>query len=193
MTDENGYIEISRVYIDSNQKQGKHDNIDNFFKENEIEIIRKRLEIGDYLLDLQNVAVCVDTKSGWDEVGRNLFGKKDKLRFENTLQKAETAKIPLIILVESDIPLDEWKNPRNTYNSQDIRNRMYSLENKYEMVHFVICSPKSTPNVLLGFLTNTFLYEDEKIEALYREQEEWAARVKAAESTQQADIETISL
>ena len=145
MTDENGYIEINRVYIDSNQKQGKHDNIDNFFKENEVEIIRKRLAMGDYLLDLQNFAVCVDTKSGWDEVGQNLFGKKEKVRFENTLQKAEAAKIPLIILVETDMPLEKWRNPRHTYNYQDIHNRIYMLEDKYQYVHFIVCSPKSTP------------------------------------------------
>ena len=99
---------------DTRQVVGKHKNIHKYCKENDIEIIRNKLIVGDYMLP--NVSnISIDTKFGLQEIMKNITEK----RFRNELLLSKKLGIKLIVLIENssdinsidEIPL-KWKNPR---------------------------------------------------------------------------------
>ena len=151
------------IYVDKNQQRGKHDNIDSYLKENNIKAIRKKLPTGDYVLDLNNSEIYIDTKKDWDELGKNLFGKK-KQNFIDEIERADKENKPLIILIEEEKELNKWKNPRSdrcfTYNWKSIKNRINELCAIYPKLYFLNCSRKSTPKLLLGFLTGQIDFDE---------------------------------
>ena len=99
---------------DTRNQINKHKNIHKYCKENDIEIIRNKLIVGDYMLP--NVSnISIDTKFGLQEIMKNIIEK----RFRNELLLSKKLGIKLIVLIENssdinsidDIPL-KWKNPR---------------------------------------------------------------------------------
>ena len=176
-----------RLYEDTRQQKGKHGNIEKYCKQYGIELIRKKLPIGDYSLESAQKRVYIDTKQNLGELGFNLFNKNDKFRFEREIQRAENEHADFIILVEDKTPFDKWVNPRAatcyTYSGKDIQNRLYQLGKKYEHLYLAFCSKDKTAESIIGILTGIMQYEWDEEE--FQRQEEWAARVKAAESTQQ--------
>ena len=99
---------------DTRQVVGKHKNIHKYCKENDIEIIRNKLIVGDYVLP--NVSnISIDTKFGLQELMKNITEK----RFRNELLLSKKLGIKLIVLIENssdinsidEIPL-KWKNQR---------------------------------------------------------------------------------
>ena len=99
---------------DTRNQINKHKNIHKYCKENDIEIIRNKLIVGDYMLP--NVSnISIDTKFGLQELMKNITEK----RFRNELLLSKKLGIKLIVLIENssdvnsidEIPL-KWKNPR---------------------------------------------------------------------------------
>jgi len=98
---------------DSRQQSGKHRNISSYCKRHDIDLVRKKLDVGDYMFP--EGTVSVDTKFGLQEVYGNLI--KDHDRFRRECIRAKESGIQLVILVEEAgiTTLDDvkdWKNPR---------------------------------------------------------------------------------
>ncbi len=92
----------------------KHKNVHKWAEENDVTIIRTKMLVGDYTLPTDQ-SVCVDTKSGMQEVYSNVVQQHE--RFRRELELALQAGVKLIVLVEEgDIPdlsaVVHWKNPR---------------------------------------------------------------------------------
>lgn len=101
---------------DTRNPVAKHQNIHDYCDRAGIKIERTKLYVGDYTLPT-NQAICVDTKSGLQEVYGNLI--IDYARFKREALRSGAANIKLIILVEephintlSDVTV--WQNPRAT-------------------------------------------------------------------------------
>lgn len=99
---------------DTRNQINKHKNIHKYCKENDIEIIRNKLIVGDYMLP--NVSnISIDTKFGLQEIMKNITEK----RFRNELLLGKKLGIKLVVLIENssdinsidEIPL-KWKNQR---------------------------------------------------------------------------------
>ena len=92
----------------------KHKNVHRWAEANGVTIIRTKLLVGDYTLPTDQ-SVCVDTKSGMQEVYSNVVQEHE--RFRRELELALQAGVKLIVLVEEgDIEelsgVIHWKNPR---------------------------------------------------------------------------------
>ena len=81
---------------DTRNQINKHKNIHKYCKENNIEIIRNKLIVGDYVLP--NVSnISIDTKFGLQEIMKNITEK----RFRNELLLGKKLGIKLIVLIEN--------------------------------------------------------------------------------------------
>lgn len=106
---------MSRVLLeDTRNPVEKHKNVHEWADREGVTIIRTKLLVGDYTLPTDQ-SVCVDTKSGMQEVYSNVVQEHE--RFRRELELAMQAGVKLIVLVEeSDIEelsgVVHWKNPR---------------------------------------------------------------------------------
>ena len=99
---------------DTRNPESKHRNVHEWADANGVTIIRTKLLVGDYTLPTDQ-SVCVDTKSGMQEVYSNVVQEHE--RFRRELELALQAGVKLIVLVEEgDVPdlaaVVHWKNPR---------------------------------------------------------------------------------
>ena len=112
--------------------------------------------MGDYArLDKQDIAI--DTKKDWVEVAGNICGKQHE-RFRNECLRAKSVGIRLIILVEEQICLEQWKSPLNRQKKaytqvkgETLAKAMRTMTEKYG-VEFINCSKERTAEVILNLL-----------------------------------------
>lgn len=111
---------------DTRNQINKHKNIYKYCKENDIEIIRNKLIVGDYMLpNFSNISI--DTKFGLQELMKNITEK----RFRNELLLSKKLGIKLIVLIENssdinsidEIPL-KWKNQRLEFYKFQLKKKM---------------------------------------------------------------------
>lgn len=101
---------------DTRNKISKHKTKNDWFAQNDIEVHRTKLYVGDYTLPT-NQKICVDTKQNIGEIENNICGKSHE-RFKNELVRAQEAEMQLYILVENEDgvtciqDLFKWENPR---------------------------------------------------------------------------------
>jgi ERCC4-type nuclease len=92
---------------DSRQQEGKHKNIHLYCKRHGIEIVRKCLKVGDYMLSEDGENPCgdviVDTKQDLMELCKDVMSN-DHRRFRRQCEKAQEMGLKLIILVEEAVP-----------------------------------------------------------------------------------------
>ena len=101
------------IYEDTRQKANKHKTKNNYWKNNNVKVVRVKLEVGDYMLDL-NGKVSIDTKQNILELANNMFC--DTIRFEKECIRAKNKGILLIFLIEEKFDkqqLLDWKAPLN--------------------------------------------------------------------------------
>ena len=99
---------------DTRNPEAKHRNVHEWADCEGVTIIRTKLLVGDYTLPTDQ-SVCVDTKSGMQEVYSNVVQEHE--RFRRELELALQAGVKLIVLVEEgDIEelsgVVHWNNPR---------------------------------------------------------------------------------
>lgn len=128
------------ILEDSNNKSGKHEIKNQYFRNRNIEVIRQRLPVGDYIMANDKVMdvlrrksnrgipvkmmdligtykISIDVKNSIQELVGNVCGKQHK-RFMDELILAQNNEIRLIILVENEdgitqlSELHKWVNPR---------------------------------------------------------------------------------
>lgn len=90
-----------RIIEDSRQKVGKHDLKRTYFERHGIEVVRRKLDFGDYALDVPNPKVSIDTKQDVEEIAGNIHGRREHERFKRELARAEDAGCRLVCLIEN--------------------------------------------------------------------------------------------
>lgn len=101
------------VYEDTRQQAGKHDAKHEWFAAHGVELVRRKLDFGDYARDGSNV--YIDTKRDVRELAGNLG--RDHARFVREAERARSSGCLLVVLVEragavADVPgLAMWTNP----------------------------------------------------------------------------------
>lgn len=100
-----------QILVDTRQKKGKHDNINNYFKCKKIEIVSKKLDVGDYMLE--NGKISIDTKQDIYELAMDFFSKTSKARFQRECKLAKKRGLKFYILIEQDFNKERllnWKS-----------------------------------------------------------------------------------
>lgn len=128
---------------DTRQQHGKHDLKEQYFKDNDIAIIRSKLYIGDYSR-LDNQLIVVDTKKDVVEIAANICGQQHE-RFRNECLRAQEYGIKLVVLIEEEADLDTWKSPRKKngtpythVSGKTLKKAMQTMTDKYG-VEFDFC------------------------------------------------------
>ena len=136
---------------DSRNKIGKHNNIFKYCKEHGIEIQRKVLNVGDYMLPQGTTAV--DTKADIEELASDLH--RDKLALNKKYKKCLKDGIKLIVLVEEKVnnlnELVAWKSKHSRINGRLLLDMIHTIQVSYG-VKFVFCDKKNTGETLLKLL-----------------------------------------
>jgi hypothetical protein len=88
------------VYEDTRQQTGKHEAKRQWFEEHGIQLVRKKLDAGDYATDHSNI--LIDTKRNLSEVAMDVG--RDHARFVREMERARDAGYRLVVLVEVGYP-----------------------------------------------------------------------------------------
>lgn len=151
---------------DTRQQAGKHRNIERYCKRHGIEVVREKLDVGDYAFPGGNISV--DTKQDLMELCKDVMSS-DHRRFRAECIRAQEQGIQLIVLVEEVPPfgiVDLWEVPRwtgasNKYhrygdpltrvNPVTFRKALDTMTAKYG-VKFRFCTKQQTPARVIKFL-----------------------------------------
>jgi ribosome-associated protein len=150
---------------DSRQQVGKHKNIERYCRNHGIEIIRRKLDVGDYAFP--DGKISVDTKQDLLELSKDIMSN-DHRRFRAECERAKSAGIQLIILVEEFPPFGQvalwevprWKSsnewhrygdPMTLVPPQALQKAMQTMTEKYG-VKFRFCYRKQTPTRVIKYL-----------------------------------------
>ena len=153
------------LYEDSRQQAGKHKNIYLYCQRHGIEIVRKKLEVGDYMIHGSNISV--DTKQDMLEISKDIMSN-DHRRFRAECQRAVEMGIQLIVLIEETVPfgqVDLWEVPifksSNQYHHYGepmtlvrpaaLKKAMLTMTEKYG-VKFRYCQRRQTPRQVIKYL-----------------------------------------
>jgi ERCC4-type nuclease len=143
------------IYQDTRQQKGKHNNIETYFERKGIEVINKKLDVGDYMSS-DNPNITVDTKYGIDELAKNLTNKVDHARFMREVWRAYAARITLIVLVEQRGIKDtndvlKWRSKHSGVTGSAVVREMFRIRMAYG-VKFLFCDKLSTGRMIMEIL-----------------------------------------
>ena len=153
------------LYEDSRQQVGKHRNVEAYCQRMGIEIVRKKLDVGDYMLP--GGKVSVDTKENIMEICRNVMSD-DHRRLKAEILRANELGIQLIFLVEELPPfgrLDLWEVPRwqrtdrfhkygdpmTRVHPATLRRALITMQERYG-VKFRFCTRRQSPARIIKYL-----------------------------------------
>ena len=159
------------LYEDSRQQVGKHRNVAAYCQRMGIEIIRQKLDVGDYMFPHDDFwsypMISVDTKESILELSKNIMSDDHK-RFKAECIRAREKGIQLIVLVEEIPPygrLDMWEVPR--FQSTDryhkfgdpvtlvrpasLRQACITMQERYG-VKFRFCTRRQSPARIIKYL-----------------------------------------
>lgn len=152
------------LFEDTRNKIGKHKNIEEYCRNNGIEIVRQSLCVGDYTLPADH-SVCIDTKKDLLELAMDLGN--DKSRFYKEVRRAVQYGIKLIVLTEhggkvkSIQDVAAWNNPllnprhpkhcANAMTGRELMERIYRCHIAYG-AEFLFCDKRETGRRILELL-----------------------------------------
>lgn len=139
------------ILEDTRQQAKKHTIKHAYWKEHDIEVVRTKLLVGDYMLF--GGTISVDTKMDVEEIAANIGGK-EHARFREECKLAKRIGATLIILVENrdgfrtveDVTKWVNPNPRKTVHSIDgprLARAMKTMSERYG-VQFMFCAPEAS-------------------------------------------------
>lgn len=147
------------VQIDTREKDHAIRHILAEFEKQGIGFFRSKLYVGDYQLT-RNGRLVVDRKQNLQEIAGNLTQQHE--RFRNELERAQAARIRIVILCEhggqirtiDDVA--EWKNPRlrespGAITGERIAKIMRTMTERYN-VAWVFCDKRQTGRKILEIL-----------------------------------------
>ena len=160
-----------RLYEDTRNQVGKHRNIEAYCKRMKIELIRQKLDVGDYMLDPVNGKVSVDTKMDIMEICKDVMSS-DHRRFRAECIRAQEQGIQLIVLIEELPPfgnLELWEVPRwkssNQYHRygdpmtlvdpKTFQKALKTMTEKYG-VKFRFCTRRQSPGRVIKYLKGEY-------------------------------------
>lgn len=139
------------LYQDQREKHGHHCGIEDYCREHNITIIRKRLNVGDYMFPDGKIAV--DTKQDLAELANDLY--RDKLQFNRKYKKCLTDGIKLIVLVEENVQslkdIVRWKSQHGKINGRMLLDLMQTIRFSYG-VDFKFCDKKNVGESIIKLL-----------------------------------------
>lgn len=141
---------------DTRNKIDKHENIKKYCEKHGIEIVRQKLDVGDYMFPGGKIAV--DTKGGILECATNLMNRSDSSRFWREIRRAHEQGIKLVILVESgrtvksinDVP--KWRSRFSGVTGRRLIDEMIRTEMAYG-VRWVFTDRRSTAKRIIEILS----------------------------------------
>lgn len=140
---------------DTRNKIGCHENVKKFCDRHGIEIVRRKLDYGDYMIE-SNPSVSIDTKQDLQEVAANLMNRSDSARFWREIRGASKAGIHLIVLIEhygiNNIRnVYHWKSQYNRVTGRMLMDEMIRCEMAYG-VQWEFCDKRSTGKRIVELL-----------------------------------------
>ena len=144
------------IIEDTRNKEGKHDNIRAYCDRHGIDLIRQKLEVGDYMIPGGKIAV--DTKKDLSELAVNLMNRQDHARFWREVRRAREMGIRLIILcehggkVKSIRDVSKWRSKYSPVSGRDLLEEIYRVSISYG-VDFIFCDKRSTGKRIIELLT----------------------------------------
>lgn len=169
-----------RIVQDTRERVGKHDSVEDFFKKNNIQVLRSKLPFGDYTL-LNNYSLVVDFKQNFLEIENNLT--KQHVRFRNEIKNANNFGIGVVILIEEEIQynnlddviarykIPKWKSttfemvngkkqlrhrkgqPMGNFNVETIVKAMKTMQQKYAVL-FWFTTKEKCGEAIIDILVN---------------------------------------
>ena len=149
------------IIQDQRERHGHHNNIEGYCKQHDIPIIRKRLEVGDYMLGtIENGRVkpigkrSVDVKSlGASELAKDLY--QDKKSFNKKYKKCYEQGIELYVLVEQEIKslndILSWSSPHSKISGKMLYDMIDRVRKSYG-VKFVFCRKENEAQTIINIL-----------------------------------------
>jgi len=145
---------------DTRQKESKHDNIKAYCDMNNIVIVQKVLQVGDYMLGefkdyryKETGNISVDTKADIGELANDLY--RDKISFNKKYSKCYHNNIKLVVLVEEEIKsmkeLLSWTSKHTKINGRMLYNMIHTLKVSYG-IRFMFCDKKDTCKNIIRIL-----------------------------------------
>ena len=124
------YLSNITILMDTREKKGKKDYILKYFQNNNIQVERIKLNIGDYAIK-DNFSVVIDLKRNILELATNFFC--DKTRFEKECFRAKNSNTTLIFLIEEKCDKEKllkWNSPVNINNKRFLNVRGWQIYNE---------------------------------------------------------------
>ena len=148
------------IIQDCREKCGHHNEISNYCKEHEIPIIRKRLDVGDYMLGEIKCGKVVpigkrsiDTKAHLQELCGDLY--RDKKDFNRKYRKCYEQGIELYVLVEQEITslndILSWSSPHSKISGKMLYDMIDRVRKSYG-VKFVFCKKENVAQTIINIL-----------------------------------------
>lgn len=149
------------IIQDQRERHGHHNNIEEYCKQHDIPIIRKRLEVGDYMLGtIENGRVkpigkrSIDVKSGaMLELSNDLY--RDKVAFNKKYKKCYEQGIELYVLVEQEIKslsdILSWSSPHSKISGKMLYDMIDRVRKSYG-VKFVFCRKENVAQTIINIL-----------------------------------------
>ena len=156
---------------DTRNQVGKHKNIEQYCSRNGIQLVRKCLSVGDYMVSEDGVNpatdISVDTKQDLLELSKNIMSS-DNRRLRLECQRAVDLGIQLVFLIEEVPPfgkVDLWDVPRwrssnrwhrygdpmTLVDPKTLRKAMITMVQKYG-VRFEFCTRRQSPARVIKIL-----------------------------------------
>jgi hypothetical protein len=148
------------IIQDQREKHGHHNEISNYCKEHEIPLIRKRLEVGDYMLGEIKCGKVVpigkrsiDTKAHIAELCSDLY--RDKVAFNKKYKKCYEQGIELYVLVEQEVKslsdILSWSSPHSKISGRMLYDMIDRVRKSYG-VKFVFCKKEDVGRMVVNIL-----------------------------------------
>ena len=148
------------IIQDQREKRGHHNSIELYCKEHEIPLMRKRLEVGDYMLGEIKCGKVVpigkrsiDTKAHLAELSSDLY--RDKVQFNRKYKKCYDQDIQLYVLVEQEIKslsdLLSWCSPHSKISGKMLYDMIDRVRKSYG-VKFVFCRKENVAQTIINIL-----------------------------------------
>lgn len=148
------------IIQDCREKCGHHLAIERYCKTHEIPLIRKRLEVGDYMLGEIKCGKVVpigkrsiDTKQDLAELSSDLY--RDKTEFNKKYRKCYEQGIELYVLVEQEITslndILSWSSPHSKISGKMLYDMIDRVRKSYG-VKFVFCRKENVAQTIINIL-----------------------------------------
>ena len=165
------------IIEDTRQQNKKHDLKHKWFEEHDVQLVRSKCLVGDYMIPSDGSVSC-DSKASLTELYSNLIS--DHERFHNECVLAMNCGIRLYIVVENKEgftkarDIEKWKNPqmfrywklrmklerlgkkppKPPVSNVQLIKIMSSMTRDYG-VQFVFCRPEDSAQIILDLLTGS--------------------------------------